>query len=474
MLFSLKLFSELTFAFPDILSALSLFALIVAKNFAYVKYSKATFPRISFLFALVSLIATLVYSSFDIKFDTGLFIYNYNLGQIKILLLSLMCFWFFYTNYTKLYRALNSNFFVLVYGMVNSITLSLSANNFLVLILALELYSFSMAFLILNDDHKIEGRKCAIRYLLTSSIMSAVFLFGCSLIYSQFGSLSFTKIKLTEDFASTIGAILIICAMLFKLGCAPFHSWMIDVYERASSVVVMFLEAIWKLFMFFIFIRVTALFLPGNFSPCRIVLLAASIMAMMFGSIMPIFQRSIHKFIATASVGHIGFLMMVFAAFTYTRSTSVVVSYLLYYSLAVVCFFTGILIIKSTRKVSEFSDLRGVINTSPMVGFLLLLSMFAMIGIPPFGNFIAKLNVFKFLLRHDAYVLLSVAMVYSVISIAYVIKWTRYFFKPVKTEPIYDHTNPILPIILLIALPVSIFLYDYLNNHFMQILKSGI
>ena len=302
--------------------------------------------------------------------------------------------------------------------------------------------------------------------------MSAVFIFGCSLLYSQFGSLSFSKIKLTSDFASITGCILIICALLFKIGCPPFHSWMLDVYEKASSIVILFLESIWKIFMFFIFARVVTIFLKGEYDPFRLILLVISVSAMVLGTIMPLFQRNIHKFIAAASMGHIGFMLTVVVALTYSRSLSVVMSYLSYYSLAIFCFFTGILIIKNSRPVKEFSDLSGLFNASPLIGFLILLSMFAMIGVPPFGNFIAKLDIFKFFIRHDAYFLLIVSMFYSVVSIVYVIKWSRFFFKPVKNEPIANQKSVFIPLILLMALPISVVLYEMINNYFAQILKS--
>lgn len=472
-MFNLKLLTDLSFAFPDVLSICTLVTLIAIKILTGEELSKKLFLRISLLFAVVNLTATLVYTSFDVKINNGMFTYSHSLGQMKIMLQAALTCWLFYLSCTKLYKTLNADFFILTYGLINSITLALSANNFLVMFLALELYTFSLSLLVLNGQQNSETRKCVTRFLLTSTTMSAVFIFGCSLLYSQFGNLSFAATKLTNDFASIIGCSLIICSMLFKIGCFPFHTWLIDIYEKASSTIVLFLEAIWKPFLFFVFIRIVAIFLPGNFDQCKTILKAVSIMAMIVGSIIPIFQKNIQKFIASATIGHIGFLMVVPAAFTYTRSASVVMSYFVYYSLAILCFFTGILIVKRNRKIANFSDLTGIINTSPLIGFLILLSMFAMIGLPPFGNFIAKLNVFKFLLRHDAYLLLSVAVIYSIVSVFYVIKWSRFFFKPVKSDPIYNH-EIILPVILLIALPVAIFFYDYINQHFMQILAARI
>lgn len=477
MLLALKLFPKLTFAFPDILSALFLFVLIIFKSFENKKYSNSVFSRMSLFFALISFLATLIYSSFDKKFDTGLFVYNYRLGQMKIILLAMLCLWFFYINYTQLYKTLNSNFFILIYGIVNAITLSLSANNFLVLILSLELYSFSLAFLLLNDKQASErqvigSRKCATRFLLISSVMSAIFIFGCSLLYSQFGSLSFLKIKLTNDFSSVVGGVLVLCALLFKIGCPPFHGWIIDVYEKASSIIVLFLETFWKPFMIFIFIRVLLIFLAGKFDQCRLILSTVAIIAMLFGAIMPIMQRNIHRFIATASIGHIGFLMTVFATFTSIKPISFVVSYLAFYSLAVFCFLSGILTIKHASNVDEFSDLSGIVNINPLIGFLLLLAMCAMIGLPPFGNFVAKLFVFKFLIQSKATLLLSVTMIYSVFSLLYIIKWARFFFADSAQQTFASNRN-FSSTLSLFVLCSSIFFFDFINSYFLRIFQTN-
>ncbi len=473
MLFSLGIFSELTFAFPDILSALSLVLLIVLKSVLGGKYSKITFPKISLILSMLSLIATVVYSSFDKKFDTGLFVYNYSLANMKIILLSILSLGILFLNYTRRYKTLSANFFIFIYGIVNAIMLCLSANNFLVLILGLELYTFSLTFILLNDDYSIESRKCTIRFILSSTVMSAVFLFGCSILYSQFGSLSFTKVNLTKDFSSMIGSGLILCYLLFKMGCAPFHNWMIDVYEKASTLIILFLDAIWKFFMAFIFIRIFSVFLPGESSRYQLILIAISIMSMIFGSIIPIFQRNIHKFIASASIGHIGFLMTIFATTNVIQSSAEVLSYLSYYAISSICFFSGIMIVRGYRPIKEFSDLTGIINTSPIIGFLILLSMFSMIGLPPFGNFIAKLNIFQLLIQSKNYILLSTSVFYSVTSMFYVIKWSRFFFRPIKHDPIYISNAILIPCFELLILLFSVFLYNHIEITFVNIVNGS-
>jgi len=283
--------------------------------------------------------------------------------------------------------------------------------------------------------------------------MSAIFLFGCSLLYSQFGSLSYQKILLNKNFESIVGSLLVILYILFKFGLVPFHTWLLDVYEKSSFSIVMFLDAIWKLFLTFIFFKIFSIFILNKFYDSQILFEAIAIISMMFGAIIPIFQNNINKFIASSSIGHLGFVFGLFTIIKSMNQASDIDCYLIYYSVSSICFFIGILIVNKQQAIKNFSDLSGIINTTPLLGVLILLSMFSMIGIPPFGNFIAKLHIFKLLLQSKNYLLLSISALYSVLSILYTAKSSRFFFMKTK-DPIFIESSKfiyIIPIIILIS-----------------------
>ena len=461
MPFLLNLFPSLNLVFPDILSILVLFTLIIVKNFSKENYAKQLLSKISLLATVTLLVAMLIYVSNTNEKTTELFIYNKTIGQIKILLFFCLFVFLGFLNYTKLNKTLNENFFILIYGIVNALTLSVSANSFLTLILALEIYTFSLAFLLLNEHDDIFHKKCAMRFLMFSSIASSIFIFGCSLIYSQSGSLTFTNIKSVNSLIAEIGRALIVCYILFKLGCAPFHSWLIDAYEKLSSITILFLEAIWKLFLMFVFIRVISVF--ANTDCLKIILVAFSVIAMGIGAIMPIFQNNIHKFVASISIGHIGFAI---SSLHIVQSEPAIMEYMSYNSLAIFCLFVAILFIKNYCPIKTFADLSGIIKTSPTLGFTILASMFALCGIPPFGNFIAKVNIFKLLLCGRSYFVLTVAILYSLISVVYLIKWSRYFFYTQNMENVVKNKNYILSIFLFIILTISIIFYEQIFMYF--------
>lgn len=455
MPFPLNLFSGLNFAFPDVLSIFALFTLIMVKVFLSEEYTNKIFPKISLIFSIILFMTTFMYSAYGKKVSSELFIYTSSIGQAKILLFFCLCVLFWYLNYTGLRKTLGANFFILIYGIANAITLSVSANSLITLMLVLELYTFSLSFLLLNDKNDKQHRRCAVQFLLISSIMSSIFVFGCSLIHSQSGSLSFSDVKLTKDFVSNTGKVFIICALLFKLGCAPFHNWMLDVYEKASSIVILFLETIWKLFMIFIFIRV--IFVIGNLNCLKIVLATSAVMAMGVGAIMPIFQNNIHKFVASISIGHIGFAL---SALHIATSYPVVMSYMSYNALAILCFLSGILFIESSHPARDFTDLSGLIKTASIPGLTVLASMFAMCGIPPFGNFMAKINIFKLLLESKENLLLIITVLYSFLSLVYLIKWLRLFFHSTKWESTNPTRHKTILVFLLLTLTISVIFYE--------------
>jgi NADH:ubiquinone oxidoreductase subunit 2 (subunit N) len=67
---------------------------------------------------------------------------------------------------------------------------------------------------------------------------------------------------------------------------------------------------------------------------------------------------------------------------------------------------------------------------SPMMGCSIVGAMFAMAGIPPFINFIAKLQMLEVQINTGHYELLAISLVYSIMSLLYTSKAIRPIFQP--------------------------------------------
>ena len=462
MLCSLNKLFELKIAFPDILSLCSLFILMFMQKIPPEKYIKTIFPKLSLSISIISLIIMLIYNSSAREISTDIFVYNNALGQIKILLLSCLCGFLIYLHYTKLDKILKTNFFIMIFGITTAITLAISANSLLTLLFALELYTFSVVFLLLHEGQP----RCATRFLLISAVMDAVYIFGCSLLYSQYFTLSFSKINCSANVITNIGGILIMVALLFKLGCAPFHSWLSDVYDKSSRITVLFLEVIWKFFMLLIFIKL--FYTVSILDRARPIILGASIISMFIGAIMPIIQKDINKFIASVTIGHIGFVLSIQ---TLQNSAPIMMTYMTYQSLATFCFLASIFAINKTHDIRTFEDLGGLYTTAPIFGFLTIFSLFAICGLPPFGNFYAKMDIFMLLLKNKNYFMLFISLIYSIISVGYLIKWGRLLFVSSRTENNLKKESCLFASSLIILLAVSLIFYNSICQFWGQIFR---
>lgn len=108
----------------------------------------------------------------------------------------------------------------------------ISSNDFIVLYLAIELQSFCFYILSALKRYSNLSIEASLKYFILGSFSSGILLFGISLIYGFFGTLSFNEINNIIFFSdiyesldrSIIFAMLFITVgVLFKLGVVPFH-----------------------------------------------------------------------------------------------------------------------------------------------------------------------------------------------------------------------------------------------------------
>ena len=127
-----------------------------------------------------------------------------------------------------------------------------SANGFVSLFVALELFSIALYVLCALDIHDGASLESGLKYLVTGSVGSAALLFGSGLAYIATGSLRFDEIgkALTGGGEHTgillFGIALIVAGLAFKANAAPFHMWTPDVYEGAPTAVMAFMATATK------------------------------------------------------------------------------------------------------------------------------------------------------------------------------------------------------------------------------------
>jgi NADH-quinone oxidoreductase subunit N len=127
-------------------------------------------------------------------------------------------------------------------------------NEFLLVYLAIELQSLTLYIFATFNRNSEYSTEAGLKYFVFGGVMSCFLLFGFCLIYLYFGSVSFELIASILNFGNEplffCGFLFVIIVLMFKVGCAPFHFWLCDVYEGSILPVTLLFASAPKIVLF--------------------------------------------------------------------------------------------------------------------------------------------------------------------------------------------------------------------------------
>lgn len=135
-----------------------------------------------------------------------------------------------------------------------SFYIALEAQNFSFLVLCgLPTYNTLNSYSTGSSNHSFSV-EASLKYFLLSAFSSGVILFWFSILYLQTGTSSIQALVLDDCFNGCgthhIYSYQIICAMMFKLGAAPLHLWVVQIYNGVKRQLLMYISTAPKLALF--------------------------------------------------------------------------------------------------------------------------------------------------------------------------------------------------------------------------------
>jgi NADH-quinone oxidoreductase subunit N len=303
-----------------------------------------------------------------------------------------------------------SEFYALVLLAVAGMMLMAAAADLIVMFLALETFSIALYVLVGSRRRSLEGQESAMKYFLLGAFSSAFFLLGIALAYGATGTTNLYSVTqgvasqgITGFLGSTpasdlgllsLGAVLLIVGLGFKIAAVPFHMWTPDAYQGAPSPVTGFMAAATKIAAFAAILRLfDAILFPLRWD-WRPVVIGIAIVTMIAGSIAAIVQEDVKRMLAYSSIAHAGFVLTGVIAAN-DQGVSGALFYLATYGLTVVGAFAVIaeLAGRDERRV-RLTDYKGLFYEHPLLAGALTLFMLSLGGVPVTSGFIGKLLVF--------------------------------------------------------------------------------
>ncbi|MFM8901283.1 MAG: NADH-quinone oxidoreductase subunit NuoN [Burkholderiales bacterium] len=350
---------------------------------------------------------------------------------------------------------LKGELFTLALFSLLGICVMLSANNFLVIYLGLELMSLSLyALTALRRDHAI-STEAAMKYFVLGALASGFLLYGLSMMYGATGTLdiddAFKAIGSGQINKSVLifGLVFVVAGLGFKLGAAPFHMWVPDVYQGAPTAVTLLIGGAPKLAAFAIMMRLLVDGMLGLAIDWQQMLVVLSLASMTLGNLAAIAQTNIKRMLAYSTIAHMGFMLLSMTsgvvhnnAFSAVNSYASSMFYMVTYVLTTLGTFGMVMLLSRKGFESEhIDDFKGLARRSPWYAMVMAIFMFSLAGIPPTVGFYAKLSVLQALVTTnvEAYLWLAgAAVLLSLIGAYYYLRVVKvmFFDEPRETSPL--------------------------------------
>lgn len=408
---------------PEFLLSLSLIVLLLVDKYRSNKTPK-TFFTISKVFILLSLLFTLVFynrSSFSGYLENNEFT---TLFKMIIYLLSLAwfylsCKWFLNKDFSSL------SFYMIVMTELLCFSFAISANNLLILLIALELGFILNLFLIRLGDYEIVSPILK-RYVISIIVLALMFAAGTYILYQDVGSLSYSNIdEFLSDghritFRHYIASALIIVAILYMMGIAPFHFWSADVLGTAILPVSGYLTLIPIFAYFACFVDLTVNAFPAVYPLLKAPLVFFAVLSILIGAVGANSENNMRKLFSYSTTYHLGVVLLCLLAFDNNSLLSSFV-YLVTYTLAMTGLYTAFFGFKSKGEyLVNLSEISGISEVKPFISAACLVFMISLIGIPPMLGFLGKLSVMNHLIIEGNYIWIGViSLALLMLTVAY-------------------------------------------------------
>jgi NADH-quinone oxidoreductase subunit N len=330
----------------------------------------------------------------------------------------------------------------------------------MLLFIALELVTISFYILVAYQRRSVVALEAGVKYLILGGLSSAFLVMGVAYIFGLTGHTRFDLLFRFYHFhheamspGVSLGLLLVLTGIGFKIAMEPFHSWAPDVYEGAPNSITAFLSVGSKAGGLIILMRIVlgVFDFPGSSSIWIPILTVGAIASLLLGNLAAIPQRNLKRMLGYSSVGHTGFMLVAIIGasvsltgkmhyFSHDAATGqvAVTVYLVSYLLATFAAFIVLAVLERRLPGLEIHHLAGLSQRSPLLAATFALSLVSMAGVPPLSGFIAKLYVILVAWHSGLYTLLGFVIFAAVAAFYYYLGPIKamYWSEPLDATPI--------------------------------------
>lgn len=369
-----------------------------------------------------------------------------------------------------------TEFFILLFSSLLGMYFMISAGDFLMFYLGLELSTLPVAALAAFEVTKRISSEAGIKFILSAGLASGVSLFGISMLYATSGSIYFDDIitMISSTNLTILGFVLFFAGLAFKISLVPFHFWTADVYEGAPISVASYLSVISKGAAVFILMILFFTVFKSLMHVWDNIIYVIALATMFTGNLFALRQQNMKRFLAFSSIAQAGFILL--GLMTGNQlGTATIVYFVMIYIFSNLAAFGVVQAISLKTGKENMNDYEGLYRTNPNLSLVMMLALFSLAGIPPVAGFFGKFFLFTAAASEGYYLLVFLAVVNVTISLYYYLLVVRAMFLRTSDQAIPYFKNKLymrLGLLVTVAGILVIGLYSPLYDYIFELSKN--
>lgn len=354
-------------------------------------------------------------------------------------------------------RTTRAEFYSFFLFSLTGLMLTVSADDLIWLFLALELTSLPTYIMVTISTRGTKSQEAGVKYFFLGALGAAFFLYGFALLYGQTGTTSIPGIA--SYFAAegigpigVAGLLISLIGISFKIAAVPMHFYTADVYQGAAAPVSAMLAFVPKTagFIAIFLIAGTAGWGHGDDAnrlpeAVHALLWIIAALTMTVGNVLAILQDSVKRIMAYSSIAHSGYMLVGVLVGPgpeggpfWQNGIAAVLFYLMCYGVMNLGVFAvlGCLERRDGSEPDSIDDVRGLVKTRPVLGWVLVLCSLSMLGFPPLLGFVGKAGLFASAVSAGLIPMVVILGVNSAIAAFYYLRIVAAAYLEPRDEPL--------------------------------------
>jgi hydrogenase-4 component F len=299
--------------------------------------------------------------------------------------------------YLRFYHAMYQ---VMMFGM----NLALVANNIGLMWVAIEVATLA-TILMVGIYRTHEALEAAWKYFILGSVGIAFALFGTILVYmaaepvigqglqSMVWTVLIERVAAFDPALLNVAFIFLLLGYGTKVGLAPLHAWLPDAHAEGPTPISAVLSGLLLNVALYAVLRFKMLL---NANPAAIapgpLMVTMGLVSLVFAAFMLYRRRDIKRMFAYSSIEHMGIIVFAFGMGGPLANFAGLLQMTMH-SLTKSAIFFAVGHISQVKGTQKISEIHGLTETHPVLGWGLVLGVVAIAGLPPLGIFMSEFLV---------------------------------------------------------------------------------